>query len=57
MFSSNCVPVLFELFVWSHLDQSASSAFWKRPACDFPAFASVSNQSAISSKLGADAVA
>src|SRR5258707_1515986 len=39
-----------ELFVWSHLDQSASSAFWKRQACDFPALASVSNQSAISSK-------
>ena len=27
-----------------------SSARWKRPACDFSAFASVSNQSAISSK-------
>src|ERR1051326_8423920 len=39
-----------ELFEWSHLDQSASSAFWKRQACDFPALASVSNQSAISSK-------
>src|SRR6266478_10078842 len=50
MFHSNRVPVIFELFVWSHLDQSASSAFLKRPACDFPAFASVSNQSAISSK-------
>src|SRR5580704_9688386 len=34
----------------THLDQSASSAFCKRPTCDFPALASVSNQSAISSK-------
>src|ERR1700736_3353600 len=50
MFPSDGVPVLFELFAWNHLDQSASSAFWKRPACDFPALASVSNQSAISSK-------
>src|SRR6266851_9399328 len=50
IFPSDRVPVFLELFVWNHLDQSASSAFWKRPACDFPAFASVSNQSAISSK-------
>src|ERR1700736_6171321 len=34
----------------TQLDQSASSAFWKRRTCDFPALASVSNQSAISSK-------
>src|ERR1700732_2704886 len=50
MFPSDGVPVLFELFAWNHLDQSASSAFWKRPAWDFPALARVSNQSAISSK-------
>src|SRR5229473_8697759 len=31
MFPSDRVPVFFELFVWNHLDQSASSAFWKRP--------------------------
>src|SRR6202007_1816685 len=41
---------LFEWFLWNPLDQFSSSAFWKRPACDFPALASVSNQSAISSK-------
>src|SRR5690242_12836360 len=29
---------------------SPSSAFWKRPACDFSALARVSNHSAISSK-------
>ena len=23
--------------MWNYLDQSASSAFWRRPACDFPA--------------------
>src|SRR5216683_2679629 len=50
MFPSDCVPVFLELFVWNHLDQSALSAFLKRQACDFPALASVSNQSAISSK-------
>ena len=33
-----------------------SSARWKRPACDFSAFASVSNQSAISSKPSSRAV-
>src|SRR6266853_1303173 len=50
MFPSDRVPVLFDCSYGNHLDQSASSAFWKRPACDFPALASVSNQSAISSK-------
>src|ERR1700730_17965277 len=35
---------------------SWSSAFWKRPACDFSALASVSNQSAISSKPSLRAV-
>jgi hypothetical protein len=29
---------------------SVSSAFWKRPACDFSAFANVSNHSAMSAK-------
>src|SRR5216684_3444676 len=57
LFVSRCVHV--SLQSWSsslrivrmdHLDQSASSAFCKRPTCDFPALASVSNQSAISSK-------
>jgi hypothetical protein len=48
--TSDRVSILFELFVWNHLDQRALSAFWKRPASDFPALASVSNQSAISSK-------
>src|SRR5690348_9176142 len=33
-----------------------SSAFWKRPACDFSALASVSNQSAISAKPSCRAV-
>src|SRR5206468_5300540 len=33
-----------------HQSASASSAFWKRLACERSAFASVSNQSAISSK-------
>src|SRR3989304_5565573 len=33
-----------------------SSSFWKRPACDFSALASVSNQSAISEKPSARAV-
>src|SRR3989304_3426384 len=32
-----------------------SSSFWKRPACDFSALASVSNQSAISEKPSARA--
>src|ERR1700732_1183743 len=50
MFPSDRVPVFFELFVWNDLDQSASSAFCKRPTCHSPALASVSNQSAISSK-------
>src|SRR5713226_821640 len=35
---------------------SVSSAFWKRPACDFSALARVSNQSAISSKPSSRAV-
>ena len=34
----------------------ASSAFWKRPACDFSAFARVSNHSAISSNPSSRAV-
>src|SRR6185312_4392746 len=35
---------------------SESNARWKRPACDFSAFARVSNQSAISSKPSERAV-
>src|SRR5262249_23897963 len=44
-------------FTSSAADQAkVSSARWKRPACDFSAFARVSNQSAISSKPSSRAV-
>ena len=40
----------------ARLADRVSSIFWKRPACDFSALASVSNQSAISAKPSSRAV-